>query len=81
VEDRVNQQHALARAEKLCNRAHALIEHAAGEECGSEQVSAAADALEQAVREIEVEIEYRGGESLIDHPGRQEVRWFEIAKA
>ena len=25
-EDRVNQQHALARAEMLCNRAHALIE-------------------------------------------------------
>jgi hypothetical protein len=74
-EDRVNQQHALARAEMLCNRAHALIEHAAGEERESEQVSAAADALEQAVREIEIAIEYRGGEGLIDHPGRQEVRW------
>ncbi|MGC1574598.1 MAG: hypothetical protein WA813_00445 [Beijerinckiaceae bacterium] len=71
----MNQQHALARAEMLRNRAHALIEHAAGEERESEQVSAAADALEQAVREIEIAIEYRGGEGLIDHPGRQEVRW------
>jgi hypothetical protein len=53
----------------------AVIEHAAGEERESEHVGAAADALEQAVREIEIAIEYRGGKALIDHPGRQKVGW------
>ena len=76
----MNQQHALARAEMLCNRARTLIEHAAGEEREGEQVSAAADALEQAVREIEIAIEYRGGKALIDHPGRQKVRWWPFSR-